>query len=79
MRSVRDQHMTRSALFSLSLWERVRVRGFCRAQGPSPLPARALLLADILIPDVWIRRNVLSQERDARGVMEIVDGDAMVA
>jgi hypothetical protein len=31
------------------------------------------------MPDVGIRRNVLGQEGDASGVMEIIDGNAVVA
>ena len=70
--------MTVLSSFPLSLRERVRVRGLFRARGPSPLLAQTLLLANILMPNFRIRRNVLSQERDARGVMEIIDGDAVL-
>ena len=55
------------------------VKLLCHPLSSKRLQGQALLLTDILMPDVRIRRNILGQQCDASGVMEIIDGNAVVA
>ena len=55
------------------------VKLLCHPLSSKRLQGQALLLTDILMPDVGVRRNVLGQEGDASGVMEIIDDNAVIA